>query len=170
MSVCSYHVIRAPNIKIFHDCSARVLHDHDCPKVKSPLTITTEIQNKWNQFNPASGDGDVMICEEQENYFSVNCPKGSFRPPQKHYVFSRPISCGPLMDSTPCSPVPQCLCVCGGGVGAPSASTPVNYTSHEFHLSPPPLSSSATFTSNTPADTHEQCDWKLHCILVELVL
>ncbi len=102
------------NFDIFHNCSAWVPHDHDYPKVKSPLTITAKTQNNtWNQSNPVSRDGDVMICEEQENCFSVNYPKGSFLLPQKHYVFSRLVSCGPLMDSTPCSLVPQCVYVRG---------------------------------------------------------
>lgn len=60
-----------------------------------------------------------MICEEQQNYFSANCPEGNFSLLRKHYVFSRPVSGGPLMDSTdstPCAALCVCMCVraCAG--------------------------------------------------------
>lgn len=52
-----------------------------------------------------------MICEEQQNYFAANCPEGNLSLLRKHYVFSRPVSSGPLMDSTPCSGLCECVCV-----------------------------------------------------------
>lgn len=110
------------------------------PLPEPPPPHTCTHTKTWNQSDPARGDGDVMICEEQKNYFSVNYPEGNFSSPRKHYVFGTAVSCGPLMDSTPCAALRMCVCVCRKRtekrekdrarqdimVGAPSALTLVD--------------------------------------------